>query len=84
MRVTCNSAPILIVEDDRKMSYLLAVYLAREGFNPVTAYHEKEGLELAAQRSPLLAILDVMLPHADGWEVCRHLRISSAIPILFL
>jgi len=76
--------PILIVEDDRKTSELLTIYLQREGFGTVAAYAGRQALSLASHCNPLLAILDVMLPDLDGWEVCHRLRRSSAVPILML
>ena len=74
---------ILIVEDDRKTSDLLALYFAREGFDTVTAHSGKDALRLASQHNPMLLILDVMLPDIDGWEICRRVRMTSAVPILF-
>ncbi len=68
MKTARLNNPILIVEDDRKTSDLLAVYLAREGFNTVAAHKGQQALELAAQHNPLLTILDVMLPDLDGWK----------------
>lgn len=84
MTPTCLTPPILIVEDDRKTSALLAIYLGREGFNTLAAYRGRDALELATQHNPLLMILDVMLPDLDGWDICRRLRKSSAVPILIL
>ncbi len=75
---------ILVVEDDRKTSELIALYLARERYAAVAAFSGREALHLAAQHRPLLTILDVMLPDLDGWEVCRRLRETSAIPVLML
>lgn len=76
--------PILIVEDDRKTSELLAIHLENQGFNTVAAYCGHHALDLASQWQPVLTILDVMLPDLDGWEVCRRLRRASAVPILML
>jgi DNA-binding response OmpR family regulator len=75
---------ILIVEDDRKISSLLGVYLKREGFNPLFAYDGDAALELLKEQLPALMILDLMLPTLDGWQVCRKLRESSDLPILIL
>ncbi len=77
-------APILIAEDDRNTSALVATYLEREGFATRAAYDGAQALELAQQDPPLLVILDVMLPRVDGWELCRRLRQSSDVPILML
>ncbi|HEX4412487.1 MAG TPA: response regulator transcription factor [Lacipirellulaceae bacterium] len=75
---------ILIVEDDRKTSSLLAAYLAREGYRTVAAYDGEQALKLFGSAQPQLLILDIMLPLLDGWEVCREIRKSSTVPVLFL
>lgn len=82
--ITTIQNEILVVEDDHKTSNLIGLYLAREGYKAVPAFSGRDALDLAAQRKPLLTILDVMLPDLDGWEVCRRLRKSSAIPVLML
>ncbi len=85
--MTISSAslgPILIIEDDKKTASLVALYLEREGFQPRIAYDGQQGLEMARQHTPLLIILDLMLPVIDGWEVCRQLRKSSDVPIIML
>ena len=76
--------PVLIVEDDKKTSQLVALYLEREGFQTVIAYDGRQALELAELHKPIFVILDLMLPLMDGWEVCRQLRRSSNVPILIL
>jgi DNA-binding response OmpR family regulator len=75
---------ILIVEDDKKTSSLVALYLEKEGFNPIVANDGYEGVALAKRHNPILVILDLMLPKLDGWEVCRQLRRISDVPIIML
>lgn len=75
---------ILIVEDDNKTSSLLAAYLAREGYRTVAAFDGQQALRLFASEQPQLIILDVMVPLLDGWEVCREIRRTSTVPVLFL
>lgn len=75
---------ILVVEDDAKMVNLLRLYLEREGFGVVTAYDGRAALEAAERGRPSLVILDLMLPHLDGIEVCRRIREASDVPILML
>ncbi|MEO5765761.1 MAG: response regulator transcription factor [Casimicrobiaceae bacterium] len=82
--ISTSPQPVLIVEDDRKTSELIALHLEDGGFATVAAYSGQQALDLAAQRPPVLTILDVMLPDLDGWEVCRRLRNVSAVPILML
>ena len=76
--------PILIAEDDGRTTSLLSTYLEREGFSTITARDGREALELARLHNPVFVILDLMLPHVDGWEVCREVRRSSDVPILIL
>lgn len=75
---------VLIVEDDRNTASLVATYLEKEGFATVTAHDGRQALELVQKHSPVLVILDIMLPVLDGWEVCRRLRKTSDVPILML
>lgn len=75
---------VLVVEDDENTASLIAVYLEREGFIPLTAGDGEQGLALAARHRPVLVILDLMIPKIDGWEVCRRLRRDSAVPVIML
>jgi DNA-binding response OmpR family regulator len=82
--ITTASNTILVVEDDRKTSKLITLYLVRDGYTVVPAFSGRDALTLAVKHRPILAILDVMLPDLDGWEVCRQLRALSAMPVLML
>ena len=75
---------VLVIEDDRNTADLIALYLEREGFKPVTAGDGEAGLALAEQYRPDLVVLDLMLPKIDGWEVCRRLRQKSEVPVIML
>src|SRR5215212_5598686 len=79
-----SERPILIAEDDRKTAALLSAYLEREGFSTIPAYNGRQALELTRHHNPIFVILDLMMPHVDGWEVCREVRRSSDVPILIL
>jgi len=57
--------PILIVEDDRNTSSLIATYLHKEGFTTMAAHDGEEALKLARQNNPGFVILDIMLPGVD-------------------
>jgi len=82
--VNPDKKTVLVIEDDPNTAALIALYLEREGFKPLTAGDGVEGLALAEQHQPVLVILDLMLPKMDGWEVCRRLRQKSAIPVIML
>jgi DNA-binding response OmpR family regulator len=75
---------ILIVEDDRKTSASIEMYLRHEGYKTDVAYTGDEGLARARQQSPDLVILDLMLPGRNGLEVCAALRAESKLPIIML
>jgi DNA-binding response OmpR family regulator len=78
------SGPVLIVEDDKNIASLVAVYLEKEGFKAIQAYDGQQALESARLHNPAFIILDLMLPKIDGLEVCKELRRSSDVPILML
>jgi DNA-binding response OmpR family regulator len=75
---------IVVVEDDTNIADLLDAYLREAGFRVLQAGDGERGLELVAQHRPALAVLDVGLPGIDGFEVCRRIRATSAMPVLFL
>ena len=75
---------ILVVDDDKNICELLRLYLVKEGYN-VTMVHDG-GAALAEfdKLHPDLVLLDVMMPVMDGWEVCRKIRETSDVPVIFL
>jgi DNA-binding response OmpR family regulator len=75
---------ILIIEDEKRIAEWIHIYLERSGFSATIAYDGKEGLQLARSLDPDLIILDLMLPHLDGMEICRILREESEVPIIML
>ncbi|MEJ7713600.1 MAG: winged helix-turn-helix domain-containing protein [Pyrinomonadaceae bacterium] len=83
MHLTASSELILIVEDV-KISFLLSVYLQREGFETIFADNGRQALELLRHRQPAFTILNPSLPNVDGREVCQEIRRLSDVPILIL
>jgi DNA-binding response OmpR family regulator len=75
---------ILVVDDDKKITNLIAIYLKNEGYQVITAYDGEEALDRALTNQPDLVILDLMLPKLNGIEVCEILREKSDIPIIML
>jgi two-component system, OmpR family, alkaline phosphatase synthesis response regulator PhoP len=75
---------VLIVEDEESLVKLIKGYLEREGFQVMAATDGQAGLDLARQEGPDVAILDVMLPGLDGFEVCRRLRQFSNAYVIML
>ena len=75
---------ILIAEDDADIRRLLRLYLEGEGFRVLEADNGASALALARERTPDMAILDVMMPEMNGFELTRALRRYSNVPILIL
>jgi two-component system, OmpR family, phosphate regulon response regulator OmpR len=75
---------ILIIDDDARLSGMLAEYLGGSGFLVLTAPDGEAGLAAVEREAPAAVILDVMLPGIDGFEVCRRLRSRNDVPILML
>ncbi|MDT2304364.1 response regulator transcription factor [Paenibacillus larvae] len=76
---------MLVVDDDEKITSMLRRGLAFEGYTVEVANDGSQGLRLMMEYDPQLMILDVMMPHVDGWEVCRRVREGgSDVPILML
>ena len=68
---------ILLVEDEESIRSFLKINLERNGFKVIEAGSGEEGLKKAFIENPDIAILDVMLPGIDGFEVCNKLRNDS-------
>jgi two-component system response regulator VicR len=79
-----DAKKVLIVEDEKSISDIIQFNLKKEGFEVDTAYDGEVGLEKALNGKPDLILLDVMLPHIDGFEICKKVRESSTVPILML
>lgn len=75
---------ILVIDDERDLRRMLSSYLTAGGYEVTEAVDGEEGLELAARREFDLVILDVGLPGIDGFEVLRHLRETSQVPVIML
>ena len=75
---------ILLVEDDRRVRRATALALAEAGYDVIEEADAEGALGSLGARNPDLAILDVMLPGLDGFELCRAIRKTSDLPIIFL
>ncbi|MBF0457002.1 MAG: response regulator transcription factor [Nitrospirae bacterium] len=78
-----NTARILIIEDEKKISDVITAYLEKEGFTVDTAQTGDDGLRKLMD-CPDLVILDLMLPDMDGEDICRIIRGSSDVPVIML
>jgi DNA-binding response OmpR family regulator len=78
---------ILVIDDDELVSRTLQRALKMYGYHVMVANSGTEGLQLARRHVPDLFILDIMMPGADGYQVCRQIRgdpMLSDLPVLFL
>ncbi len=75
---------IMIVEDEPAVARGVQVALEREGYQVHIAPTGEDALKRFGEVTPQLVLLDVRLPGIDGFEVCRQLRRSSRVPVLFL
>ena len=77
-------ASILIVEDEKNMQEIIAEYMRRGGHSCLTAEDGVDALMLLKNNSVDLMILDIMMPHLDGFSVCKLAREMSSLPIILL
>ncbi|MGE0002316.1 MAG: response regulator transcription factor [Fimbriimonadaceae bacterium] len=78
---------ILVCDDERHIVRLIQVNLEKQGYQVVTAYDGKEGLEKVKAEKPDLLVLDVMMPYMDGFEVLKSLRRepeTESLPVIML
>ena len=76
---------VLLVDDDERMRELVRTELEREGYDVQEAASADEGLAEIEKRKPELILLDVMMPHVDGWEMLRQIQERygvGSIPVL--
>jgi DNA-binding response OmpR family regulator len=87
IRMTSMSTRVLVVEDDPDIAELVARYLEKAGYTATRVSSGRDALDAVRAKAPDLIVLDVMLPHVDGLEVCRLLRANdhtASIPIIML
>lgn len=78
---------ILVVDDEQDLLDLIEYNLRQEGFEVLKAENGKDGIQMAKEHMPNLVLLDIMMPHMDGIEVCDRMREDPTlthIPIIFL
>lgn len=78
---------ILVVDDEADILNFLELVLKERGYEVLTAAGGQQALGLAREQVPDLMLLDIMMPHMDGWEVLRLLRVdprTAAIPVAMI
>lgn len=78
------SDKILIVDDEREIADLVALYLENENFTVYKYYTAEEAVDCMKKKELDLAILDVMLPGMSGFEICRKIREKHNYPVIML
>lgn len=78
------AARILIVDDDERLTEMVAGYLGTRGYSVECRANARSGMAVIERGEADLVVLDVMLPDLDGFEVCRLVRARSDVPILML
>jgi DNA-binding response OmpR family regulator len=82
-----NEPLVLVADDDDDIRSLVAFRLERSGYRVLVARDGEEALALAVKHTPDLAVIDVMMPKIDGYEVTRRLRkedATRAMPVILL
>ncbi len=75
---------ILMIEDDHRLASMVRTYLADAGFEVAVADDAARGLRHLEKQTYDLVLLDLMLPDADGLEVCRRIRAGSSVPVIMV
>ncbi|EXX86496.1 transcriptional regulator [Paenibacillus darwinianus] len=75
---------ILVVDDEPDITELIGLYLTREGYDVHITDNGTDAVRLTGELRPDLIVLDIQLKQLDGLEVCRQIRETSDVPILFV
>jgi two-component system response regulator ResD len=79
-----SAVRVLVVDDERSLRRLLRLYLEKEGYDVVEADDGLDALSLLRRGGIDVALVDVMLPELDGFEVVRRIRTESGMPIILI
>jgi two-component system alkaline phosphatase synthesis response regulator PhoP len=78
---------VLVVEDERDVAELIRYNLGKEGYDVVVTGSGTDAVKQAREARPDIVLLDIMVPHLNGWEVCRRLKQDAdtrAIPVIMV
>lgn len=75
---------ILIIDNDKSSCDLLKLHLEKEGYTIIISNNGEEGMAKLKALKPDMILLDVLLEKSDGWQVCREIRKSFDLPIIFV
>ncbi len=77
-------AAILVVDDEKEIADLVGLYLNNEGFIVYKCYDASQALQCVEQNQLDLALLDVMLPGMNGFDLCKRIRETHNFPVIML
>ena len=75
---------ILIADDNKDITDVLANYVKKEGYEPIVASDGLMAVDYFGKYKPVCVLLDVMMPKEDGYEVCRKIRAVSDVPVIII
>lgn len=78
---------VLVADDEADIVYILSRTLKREGFEVVEAYNARECIVKALQEKPDVALIDIMIPELNGWEVCKLIKqhpVTNSVAVALL
>jgi DNA-binding response OmpR family regulator len=81
------AARVLVVEDERDVAEMIRYNLGKEGYDVLVAASGTDAVKQAREARPDLVLLDIMVPHLNGWEVCRRLKQDGetrGIPVIMV
>lgn len=82
--MSAHNARIMVVDDDIATGKLLIYQLRGLGYDVVHLHDGLQALQRVLIEQPDLILLDVMMPHVNGWDVCREIRACSSVPIIMV
>lgn len=81
---TAHAPRVLVVDDERAITDLVGIYLKNEGYEVMLAYNGADAARAILMQDFDLAILDIMLPDIDGFELLRTIRANHTYPVIML
>jgi DNA-binding response OmpR family regulator len=79
-----QNSKLLVIDDDPALCQLLKAVFSRVGATVVAAHDGHQGVSMVQEERPDLVILDIRMPHLNGWETCRQIRGISNVPVIML
>jgi phosphate regulon transcriptional regulator PhoB len=84
IRTNEDNMKVLVVDDENPILDAVSYNLRKEGYHPLTASDAEQCMQIVLNENPDLIILDVMLPSASGFDICKRIRKDRNVPIIML